>query len=75
MIVRVRVNANASRETQITISDNKMQISVREPAEDNRANDRVRSMLAIHFRVPERNVRLLRGLRHPSKSYEIEDDI
>lgn len=75
MIVRVRVNAGARKETQITISDNKMQISVKEPAEDNRANDRVRTMLAHHYRVPVGDVRLINGHRHPSKTFEIEDRI
>ena len=75
MIVRVRVNAGAKRETQITISDNKMQISVKEPAEGNRANDRVRSMLAMHYRVPIKSVRLQTGHHHPSKTFEIDDGI
>lgn len=75
MIVRVRVKAGAARETQITISDNKMQIAVREPAEDNRANDRVRAMLAVHYRVSVRDVRLLRGHHHPSKTFEIGEGI
>ncbi len=75
MIVGVRVKAGASRETQITISDKKMQIAVREPAQDNRANDRVRVMLAAHFGVPVRHVRLLRGQHHPSKLFEIGDAV
>ncbi len=75
MIVRVRVKADAARETQITISDNKMQFSVKEPATDNRANDRVRSMLAAHYRVPVRDVRLVSGHRHASKTFEIEERI
>ena len=73
MIVRVRVKADASRETMITISDKKMQIAVREPAEDNRANDRVRTMLAAHYGVTVREVRLLSGHHQPSKSFEIGD--
>jgi len=48
---------------------------VKEPAEDNRANDRVRSMLAIHYRVPVRDVRLINGHHHPSKTFEIADGI
>ncbi len=75
MIVRVRVQAGAKRETQITISDNKMQFSVREPAEDNRANDRVRAMLAVHYRVPVKDVRLINGHRHPSKTFEVGNDV
>ncbi len=75
MIVRVRVNAGARRETQITISDNKLQISVKEPAADNRANDRVRSMLSVYYRVPVSDIRIISGHHHPSKSFEIIERI
>jgi uncharacterized protein YggU (UPF0235/DUF167 family) len=46
--------------------------SVREPAEQNRANARVLELLAGHFGVPKNKVRIINGHKSPSKLVVIE---
>lgn len=68
---RVRVTPGAKRESVITTDAKSFSISVKEPAERNLANDRVREILAEHFSVPIGKVRLIAGHRSPQKVFDI----
>lgn len=72
--VRVKVRAGARKESFEQKSDSFV-ICVKEPAEGNRANARVIALIARHFRVPERSVRILTGHRSPSKKLLIPQSI
>ena len=71
MQIKVRVAADAKRETLKKISANAFHISVREKPQENRANERARLLLAREYRVPIARVRLVRGHHRPSKVFEI----
>ncbi|OGZ14153.1 MAG: hypothetical protein A3J08_03730 [Candidatus Lloydbacteria bacterium RIFCSPLOWO2_02_FULL_51_11] len=49
-----------------------LKISVREPAQRNLANTRVRELLAARFKVPLSAVRILAGHRSPRKLFSID---
>ena len=68
--VKVRVTADAARES-IVRTEKGVRVSVKEPAEGNRANVRVRALLAKEFDVPEKAVRLTLGHHAPSKTFVI----
>ncbi|MBI2612822.1 DUF167 domain-containing protein [Candidatus Kaiserbacteria bacterium] len=67
MQIKVRVRANARRESVEPISPVSFKISVREKAIENAANRRVAELVALHFKVPKASVRIVRGHRSPSK--------
>lgn len=67
MHVKVRVSASARREMLEVISKAQFKISVREKAEGNAANRRVVALVAAHFRVTPKKVRILSGHHSPSK--------
>jgi uncharacterized protein YggU (UPF0235/DUF167 family) len=69
-IVRVKVRADARKESFVQKST-RFEISVKEPAEENRANERVRALLAQHFGVPIQKVRFEAGMRSPNKRFRI----
>lgn len=69
--IRVRVTPNAPREYIQEAPFNTMRIAVSEPTEGNRANDRVREMIAEHFSVPLKNVMIIKGTHSPSKIVRI----
>lgn len=69
-IVKVRVAAGARRELVVQ-KEKGIAISVKEPAQENRANARVRELLAKKFGVPLKAVVLLRGHHAPSKTFSI----
>lgn len=74
MYVRARVTPGAKKERVTKESDTEFYITVRERAERNMANTRVREILAESFGVPVGQVRLLAGHRSSSKMFSIEVD-
>jgi len=72
MYVRVKVTPKAKREQLKVVSDAELSVSVKEPAERNLANGRVRELLAEHFEVPIGKVRLISGHHSPRKIFSVE---
>ncbi|MEI6863879.1 MAG: DUF167 domain-containing protein [Candidatus Adlerbacteria bacterium] len=68
--VKARVVADASRELVVE-KEKGLMVSVKEPAEMNRANNRVRILLAKKYGVPLKKVLLVRGHHAPSKTFSI----
>ena len=60
MYIKAFVTPNAKRE-KIDEKGDALLISVREPATGNRANDRVREVIALRLGVPVGKVRILTG--------------
>lgn len=73
MYVKVKVTPEAKRESITRVSKDHYEIAVKEPAERNMANKRVRELVARHFKVPIGKVRLISGHHSPSKIFSIED--
>ncbi len=70
--VRVRVTPGAKKETFTQDEErNVFLASVREPAERNEANERVRELVARFFGVPVGAARLLSGHRSMQKMFSI----
>ena len=73
--VHAKVTAGARKETFSQKSEDHFDISVKEKAERNMANARVIALIAGHFAVPARSVRIVNGHRHPSKLLAVESVI
>ncbi len=69
--VVVSVEPDARRERLVEISPTTFQISVKEPAQRNRANQRVRELLAEHFGVTLSSVQILTGARSGKKRFTV----
>ena len=74
MYVRVNVIAGAKREEVTRLGEGRYAIRVREPAERNMANGRVRALIAREFGIPEGRVRLISGHQHPHKIFSVDSD-
>ena len=61
MYLRVEVTPGAKKESLEKGEEGKWRISVREPALQNRANTRVRELIALELSVPTSRVRILTG--------------
>lgn len=70
MYIKVFVTPGAKRET-VEEKGDALVITVREPATGNRANDRVRSIIAERQGVPFGQVRILTGHRSRAKMISI----
>ncbi len=72
MYVKVRVRPGQKKEELTVMSENHLQISVKEPAQQNLANRRVAALVARHYKVAVNKVRLISGHRSPSKIFSVD---
>ena len=70
--VRVAVHPDARREYIKEGKRDAFDIAVKEPAEGNRANARVRELIAHYFSVPLKKVRIVAGHKRPRKRLTVE---
>lgn len=72
MYIKALVTPGARKERLEEKAPDTFLVSVREPAERNLANTRVRELLAARFSVPVSQVRILTGHRGSSKMIAID---
>jgi uncharacterized protein YggU (UPF0235/DUF167 family) len=72
MYIKIKVTAGARKEKLIQISEDHFEISVREKAERNRANARVREMIAEFFSVPIGKTKIISGAHSPGKIFNVD---
>lgn len=73
MYIRVRVKADAKREDLVVKSEDSFLVSVKEPAEQNRANERVLELVALHYGINPKQIRIISGHHAPGKILSIPD--
>lgn len=72
MYIRVRVQPGSKKERVAKIGEREFEMTVKEPAERNLANKRVRVLLAEACEKPLGDVRLVSGHRSQTKMFHIE---
>jgi uncharacterized protein YggU (UPF0235/DUF167 family) len=72
MYIRVRATPNAKKEKIERTNKNEFDIAVKEPAERNMANTRIREIVANECRVSVKNVRIVTGHRSHTKMLSVE---
>ena len=72
MYIKVRVATGVKKEAWKEISVDTFEASVKEPAERNLANTRVKELAADHFKVSVGKVRIVSGHHSPSKILSID---
>ncbi|MCA9361823.1 DUF167 domain-containing protein [Candidatus Kaiserbacteria bacterium] len=71
MYIRVRVKAGARKETITKVSATEYHMTVREPAERNMANKRIREFLAGAYGARQKDIRLVTGHHSPTKIFDV----
>ena len=71
MYIKVKVNAGGKKEKIVKKSDNTYEMVVKEPAERNLANKRIRQILSDEYDVTIGNVRIITGHHSQSKIFDI----
>ncbi len=71
MLIGIKVTAGARKEKIEKISEARYLISVKEPAEENRANSRLLEIFRNIF--PKRRVTIIKGHHMPAKVIEVAD--
>jgi uncharacterized protein YggU (UPF0235/DUF167 family) len=72
MYIRVHVNPGARKERVVRDDATTFSISVKEPAERNMANGRIREILAQELGISVTQIRLLTGHHSSSKMYSVD---
>jgi uncharacterized protein YggU (UPF0235/DUF167 family) len=73
MYIKIKVTPNAKKESFVKISEDHFEVSVKEKAERNMANARVRELVAQHFSIPIGKAKLVSGHHSPSKIFSIDN--
>lgn len=68
-MVKVRVKAGAKNDRIKKVADG-YEVSVRAPAAGGMANDAVIALVSRELTIPTKRIRIIRGLRSPSKTLE-----
>ena len=72
MLIKVHVHPEAKKEKVELLKNGAFDIRIREPAEDNRANERILEIVrSMHPKVP---IRLIKGHHSPHKIISIGGD-
>ncbi len=71
MYIRVNAVPGAKKEQIRAVSADRYEISVREPAERNLANGRIRTLLARELGLPESALRMISGHQSPHKIFSV----
>lgn len=72
MYIKVRVTPDAKKETIVEDSPDHFTVSVKEPAEQNRANKRVIALMAGYFHLPTGKVRIISGHHSGGKILSVD---
>lgn len=72
MKISAKVKPNAKENRVERISDNEFLVWVKAPAQENRANQAAREILAEYFGVAKSRVNLLKGKTSRQKVFEVE---
>jgi uncharacterized protein YggU (UPF0235/DUF167 family) len=75
MYVRVAVYPSAKRESFIEQGPHRFEVKVKEPAERNLANKRIKELLAEHYKTTEQKVRLVSGHQNSRKIFAVPDEV
>jgi len=73
MYIKVRVFAGAKKESVTEVGENRLEISVKQKAQRNLANSRVKELVAEYAQVPAESVHLINGHMSPSKMFSIRN--
>jgi len=71
MFIKVKVSPKSKKEEIIKKTENGYIVYVKEKAEEGRANQRVREILSVYFKIPAGKIRLIKGGKKPNKIFEI----
>ncbi len=74
MYVRVHAKPGSKKESVVRGKEGELFISVREEAERNQANLRLRELVALEYALPLHKVRILSGHHSPVKLFILDTD-
>ena len=72
LVLEVIVKPRSSKESVRELGDGKLEVRVKAPPVDGKANERLIELIAEHFKVPKGNVSITSGKRSRRKLISVE---
>jgi len=73
MLIKVKCHPLSKKELVNKKDENSFEIYLREKPERGEANKKIFEILANHFNISQKKIRLIKGARSPNKIFEIHD--
>ena len=73
MYIRVKVFPKSKKDNCLETSSNTFKIYCKEKTENNRANNKIRELLAQHYTLPINCIHIISGHRRPQKMIQIKN--
>ena len=67
--IKVKVHAGEKKNQLVQKAPDTFEIWVKAPAQEGRANEAVRTLLAAHLNLPENKLSLIKGATSPAKIF------
>lgn len=67
--IKVKVHADEKKNKLVQKASDSFEIWVKAPAQEGRANEAVRALLAEHLQLPENKLSLIKGATSPAKIF------
>ncbi|MCM2339297.1 MAG: DUF167 domain-containing protein [Burkholderiales bacterium] len=74
MYIRVKAFPNSKKEIFKKMNEDHFEISVKEKAERNMANDKIVELLSFHYVIPKNKIRIINGHKSPTKLLVVDKD-
>lgn len=74
MLIHIKIHPESKADSIEAKNDNSFVVKVREKAERNAANRKLRELLSQHFKVDLGKVKIITGHHAPSKIVEIKNE-
>ena len=74
MIIKVKVKPKSGKQEVRKISDNDYVVSLKKPAEDNKANIALVKLLSKELKVSSKNINIIKGLKIKNKIIKIGEN-
>ena len=72
--IRVEAHPKAKKDLITRLTSNSYRIQTKAPAQDNRANSQITTILADYLRVDQKRLKLIKGHRNRKKMFYLESD-
>jgi len=73
MLIKVKVITKAKKQEVIKKGDDSFLVKIRQAPEKGLANKAVTANLAVYFKIPERDIKLVKGAKQRNKIFSINE--
>jgi uncharacterized protein YggU (UPF0235/DUF167 family) len=74
MYIRAKISSGAKKEVFRQVNEDHFEVSVKEKAERNLANERIIELFSVHYGLPKGKIRIVNGHHSSTKLLIVDED-